>query len=144
PPNLPNVPSVDGNLAHALPDSRPILALAPDFIKAHINLGAALEQQGKLDEATAQYRRVLELDPQNAIAHYNLGNRLRKTDYEAAIAHYKQALAGKPDSADAWNNLGLALASEQGDLDAAREAYQKAVEAGPTRAAYHRNLAALK
>ena len=69
---------------------------------------------------------------------------LRKTDYEAAIAHYKQALAVKPDFADAWNNLGAALAVEQGDLDAAREAYQKAVEADPTRAAYHRNLATLK
>ena len=36
--------------------------------------------------------------------------------------------------------MGAALA-ERGDLDAAREAYQKAVEADPTRAAYHRNLA---
>ena len=66
-----------------------------------------------------------------------------KTDYEAALAHYKQALAGKPDFADAWNNMGAVLA-EQGDLDAAREAYQKAVEADPTRAAYHRNLASFK
>jgi tetratricopeptide (TPR) repeat protein len=36
--------------------------------------------------------------------------------------------------------MGAALA-EQGDLDAAREAYGKAVEADPMRAAYQRNLA---
>jgi tetratricopeptide (TPR) repeat protein len=87
---------------------------------------------------------VLELEPGNARAHYNLGNMLRaKTDYEAAIAHYKQALAGKPDFVDAWNNMGVVLA-ERGDIDDAREAYQKAVEADPTRAAYHRNLASSK
>jgi Tfp pilus assembly protein PilF len=123
---------------------RRALALAPNFVNAYNNLGTALEQQGRLDQAATQYRRMLELEPQNARAHYNLGNMLRaKTDYEAAIAHYKQALAGKPDFADAWNNMGGALA-ERGDLDAAREAYQKAVEADPTRAAYHRNLASSK
>ena len=142
--NLANVLSVHGKLDDAVAHYRCALALAPALIDAHINLGAALEQQGKVDEAAAQYRRVLELEPQNAMAHYNLGNGLRKTDCEAALAHYKQALAVKPDFADAWNNLGAVLAVEQGELDAAREAYQKAVEAGPTRAAYHRNLAALK
>jgi tetratricopeptide (TPR) repeat protein len=141
--NLANVLSVHGKLDDAVAHYRRALELAPDLIDAHINLGEALEQQDKVDEAAAQYRRVLELEPQNAMAHYNLGNSLRKTDYKAAIAHYKQALAGKPDLADAWNNLGVALV-EQGDLDGAREAYQKAVEADPTRAAYHRNVAALK
>ena len=225
---------------------RRALALAPDYINAHINLGAALEQQGKVDEAAAQYRRVVELDPRNALAYNNLGKVLKglgrmqegearfrralelKPDYpeahynlanvlsvhgklDDAVAHHRCALAlarayrrshqsrrrtratrqsgrgggaipagagaraaERHGSLQSWqwaqkdrlrggaralqtgacrqagfrgrvrNNLGAVLAVEQGELDAAREAYQKAVEAGPTRAAYHRNLAALK
>ena len=39
------------------------LALKPDFAEAHNNLGNALQEQGKADEAVAHYRRALALKP---------------------------------------------------------------------------------
>ena len=35
----------------------------PGYAEAHNNLGNALKEQGKLDEAVACYRRALELKP---------------------------------------------------------------------------------
>lgn len=40
---------------------RTSLALKPDFIEAHLNLGTLLEQQGRIAEALAQWRKVLDL-----------------------------------------------------------------------------------
>jgi protein O-GlcNAc transferase len=51
-----------------------VLELKPDYAEAHNNLGNALNDQGKLDEAVACYRRALELKPDYAEAHNNLGN----------------------------------------------------------------------
>ena len=56
---------------------RRALELKPDFTEAHINLGNALKDQGKLDEAVACYRRAMELKPDYAGAHYNLGSASR-------------------------------------------------------------------
>ena len=53
------------------------LKLEPDFPPAHINLGLALQDQGKLDKAIASYRRALELKPDYAEARNNLGNAWR-------------------------------------------------------------------
>jgi tetratricopeptide (TPR) repeat protein len=132
-----------GELDDAVVYYRRALALAPNA-HGHTNLGTTLEKQNKLDDAAAQFRRALELEPQHATAHYNLGNNLRvKGRYEEAIAHYKQSIAGRPDYADAWNNMGIALA-EHGNLDAARDAHQKAVELDPTRGLHHKNLALAK
>ncbi|HEY7299492.1 MAG TPA: tetratricopeptide repeat protein [Xanthobacteraceae bacterium] len=142
--NLGNALAAQVRLEEAVVHYRRAIALAPDFANARNNLATALQQQGQLDEAAAQFARVLALEPQHASAHYNLGNMLRaKCEYDAAVMHYQQALAGRPDFADAWNNMGVAFA-ERGDLEAARNAYRKSVEADPTRAAYHRNLAGHK
>ena len=47
------------------------MELKPDYAEAHSNLGVALQDQGKLDEAVACYRRALELKPDYADAHTN-------------------------------------------------------------------------
>ena len=44
---------------------------------AHNNLGNALRDQGKLEEAVACYHTALNLQPDYAQAEYNLGNVLR-------------------------------------------------------------------
>ena len=49
--------------AEAEPPLRDALALSPDYPDAHLNLGVALERQGRLDEAAGAYRRVAELRP---------------------------------------------------------------------------------
>ena len=50
---------------------------SPDDAAAHYNLGLALGDQGKLDEAVAEYRTAIRLKPDVAEAHSNLGNALR-------------------------------------------------------------------
>ncbi|HYD79468.1 MAG TPA: class I SAM-dependent methyltransferase [Paucimonas sp.] len=51
-----------GDRAAAEQSYRAALAVKPDFIEAHLNLGTLLEQQGRIDEALAQWRRVPALD----------------------------------------------------------------------------------
>jgi cytochrome c-type biogenesis protein CcmH/NrfG len=47
-----------------------------DFPEAHNDLGNALKEQGKLDEAVVSYRRVLELRGDCAEAYYGWANAL--------------------------------------------------------------------
>ena len=92
----------------------------------HGNLGVALKDQGKLDEAVACYRRALELNPDFAAAHSNLGNALQDLGRpEEAIACHRRALQLKPEYAEAHNNLGNAL-KDQGHLDEAIACYRRA------------------
>jgi tetratricopeptide (TPR) repeat protein len=43
-----------------------------DYVEAHSNLGVALQQQRKLDEAIAAYRQAIGIKPNYAEAHSNL------------------------------------------------------------------------
>jgi tetratricopeptide (TPR) repeat protein len=68
--------------------------------RATSNLGLALSDQHKTDEAIAEYRKAIELDPRLAAPHYNLGLALRdqlKTD--EAIAEYRKAIEVDPRDA---------------------------------------------
>ena len=74
---------------------------------AHTNLGIALRDQGKLDEAIAEYRKAIRLKPDLAEAHHNLGIALASQGkLDEAIAEYRKAIRLKPDVAEAHINLG--------------------------------------
>ena len=49
------------------------LELKTDYPEAHNNLGVALAQQGKMDEAIVQFDQALRLKPDYAQARTNLG-----------------------------------------------------------------------
>ena len=92
---------------------------------AHNNLGNALFQKGKVDDAIAHYKKALQINPDDADAHNNLGIALRqKGKVDEAIAHYKKALQINPDDAEAHNNLGAAL-FQKGKVDEAIAHYQE-------------------
>ena|SRR5688572_1857076 len=61
-----------------------------------------------------------------ATAWYDLGVALEATDPEGACRAYRRALAGRPDFADAHNNLGRVL-HDAGDLAAAESHYRLAL-----------------
>ncbi len=85
------------------------LELKPDA-EAHNNLGNALTDQGKLDEAVAAYRKALELKPDYAEAHNNLGLALmNQGKLDEAVTAYRKALELEPDHANAHNNLLLCM-----------------------------------
>lgn len=54
---------------------------------------------------------VVSKYPQVAVGHYNMGNiwMNERQDYPAAIQAYRNAIAARPDYADAWTNLGVCL-----------------------------------
>jgi tetratricopeptide (TPR) repeat protein len=75
----------------------------------------------------------------SALAWYERGCELEASDTDAAIAAYGRALAGRPDLADAHNNLGRLL-HDRGDLAAAEAHYRLALCAGRYIALYWFNL----
>src|SRR5262245_37279973 len=68
----------------------------------HYNLGAALADKGRLDEAIACYRKAIEIAPKDARAHHNLAAALAgKGQLDEAIASYRKAIELNPKSAAA-------------------------------------------
>jgi tetratricopeptide (TPR) repeat protein len=113
----------------------------PDAWVAHNNLGLALLQSGKIEDAIGHYEQALRLKPDCADAHYNWGMALAQAGkIEDAIGHYEQALRLKPDYAEAHDNLGIVL-TQVGRIDDAISHYQQALRITPDDAEVHYNLA---
>jgi predicted O-linked N-acetylglucosamine transferase (SPINDLY family) len=125
-------------------DSLPALQRAamfsPDDAFAHSNLGSALFNAGRLDEAVACHQRALQISPDHVEAHYNLGNALHALGQSTeAIAAYRKALLLRPGFAIAHCNLGSALKG-LGQFDLAKESFSRALEIFPGFAFAHNNL----
>ena len=98
-----------------------VLELAPDWVEAHINLGVALYQLGRIEEAMTTFRDAVELDPINGISRYNLGCVLEeKGEIDEAIEHLRKAARTMPAHADVHYNLALAY-EKRGEPRLARE-----------------------
>lgn len=130
-----------GRIADAVAHYERVLALQPDYVDAHNNLGAALAAQGRIDEALKHYERAIAVKPDYAEAHNNLGAALAaRGRVDGAVTHYERAIAIKPDYAEAHNNLGLALAAKA-CIDVAVKHYERAIAIKPDYADAHNNLA---
>lgn len=98
---------------------------------AHVNLGVALEQQDRREEALGEYRKALELAPGLFQAHNNLANLLSETgDRENAAREYEEALRLNPNAATTHLNFGRLL-SDTGQFDEAMREYAKAQQLAP-------------
>jgi len=120
-----------GALAEACALYRKAVAAAPDYGKAHLNLGIALQALGEAAAAVAAYEAALEIDAADPYAHYNLGQLLasRNEPVEAG-RRLRAALKHKPDFPEAL----VALANvydAQGNPGAAVEALEQAVRQRP-------------
>ena len=95
--------------------------LAPDWIDARINLGVALYQMKRVEEAHAEFLAAVELDPSHGIARYNLGCVLEEQGkIDEAIGHLRRAARAMPGHADVFFNLALAY-EKRGERRQARE-----------------------
>jgi tetratricopeptide (TPR) repeat protein len=115
--------------------------LAPALMQAitENNLGTALQEQQRYDEAIRHHQRAIDLVPDYAPAYNNLGAALRASGrVDEAIASYRKALALRPDFPSASFNLGNALLVK-GDAGAV-EQYRAAVQASPQSVEAHNNL----
>ncbi|TAN62199.1 MAG: tetratricopeptide repeat protein, partial [Magnetospirillum sp.] len=113
-----------------------------DYAEVHSNLGNALRDLGRLDDAVASCRRALEFKPDYAEAHYNLGtilDEMRRLD--EAGASYRRAIEIRPGFADAHYNLGNIL-KDMDRLDEAEASYRRALGLRPDYPEAHSNLGA--
>ena len=117
--------------------------LLPDDAGAHNNLGNALKELGRYEDAAKSYLRALQLKPDFAIAHSNLGDALKELgQLDGAMVSYRRALKIEPNFADTHNNLGNVL-QDLGQLDDAEASYQRAAEIKPDNVTALNNLANL-
>jgi tetratricopeptide (TPR) repeat protein len=107
---------------------------------ARMNLGEALNGQGRLAEAQAEYAEAVRLNPGSAGAHYDLAHLLRRQGRLAeAEAEYAEAVRLDPANAEAHNNLG-ALLMLRGAFKQAHAEFTEALRLNPNYAAARANL----
>jgi tetratricopeptide (TPR) repeat protein len=115
-----------GRMPEAVSVWQSIVDTHPTFAAAHSNLGAALQHQGKNDQALLEYKLSIELDPRGAIGSYNNVAEIymSRGELEQAIQYF--TLAAELDQASAavpLANLGSCYAAlgRQGDAVRAYE-----------------------
>jgi tetratricopeptide (TPR) repeat protein len=80
-----------------------------------MNLGSALDDAGRPDEAIVEYKEALRINPKNASAHYNLSIVYqKKKDMPTAIAELREAAKLAPD----WPTPHIMLTNLLKDSDA--------------------------
>jgi tetratricopeptide (TPR) repeat protein len=108
-----------------------MLACTTGNYMAHFNLGNALRQEGRVDDAITHYEEALQIAPRDAETHNNLGIALsQKGREDDAITCFQKALEIQPDYAEAHHNLGKAL-FETGKIDDAITHFQQASQIKP-------------
>jgi tetratricopeptide (TPR) repeat protein len=106
----------------------------------HSNLGLALQEQGRLEDAVICHRKAIDLQPDFSEAHNNLGLALQAQGLlDEAVVSFRRAIALNPGFAFAHNNLGSAL-EEQGWLDEAVASHRQALDLKPDYARGYNNL----
>jgi tetratricopeptide (TPR) repeat protein len=122
----------------------PLLSTAqarfPQDFWLNFELGWALYEAQRSDDAIGFYRAALALRPEAGPAHNNLGAALyTKGRLDEAISHFEQAIDSDPNFAVAHNNLGLALWAK-GRPEEAISHYREALRLDPKAPAFHLNL----
>jgi predicted TPR repeat methyltransferase len=114
-----------GNPARAVDLIRAALQVDGGQARAHCNLGAALQDLGRIEAALDSYETALGLDPRYALAWNNRGNTLRRLGRPLdALDSYERALALQPNYPEAWCHRAIVLNDLGRHLDAAASAEQ--------------------
>jgi tetratricopeptide (TPR) repeat protein len=119
-----------GKYVEATGEFQKVIASGRALATDHLNLGLALMQANKLDEALGPLTTAKQMDPKLVAADYNLGilfkRELRYPDAEAAL---KRVIGADPRDPAAWFNLGTVYFAER-ELEEALGAHQHVVEMG--------------
>jgi protein O-mannosyl-transferase len=99
---------------------------------AQNNLGVALSNLGKPNEAMVHYREAIRLEPNYPRARFNLGVLLAGAgQLDEAIQQFTKALQYSPHSEMLLNNLGVVLA-QQGKTEEALGQFRQAIRWNPS------------
>ncbi len=160
--NSPNSASAHLNLAIALSDSKfwkeaqsefqTALRLRPNDPLALCNLGLnalraaqsmgakSADYYGQLESAQISLLKAVALDPHLPHIHQHLGWLYHEVgDQSSALEEFRKGSEAEPDSAEAFNNFGTALAESQ-QYEAAIVAYERAFALAPDSASTAINL----
>lgn len=123
-----------GSYEEALVIYQDVLKRVPDAPNIHTNMGFALAQLGRYEEAIGQFAAARSQDGSpalNATVLHDWANALEKLGrLEEADAKYAEAAAADPARAGVFVNWGNVLV-RLGRLDEAAERYARAVEIDP-------------
>jgi tetratricopeptide (TPR) repeat protein len=99
-----------------------------------------LYTQGQLQQALSEATQMLEGFP-NSVVLYNIAGACNAglMQFDAAINSYEQAIKIKPDYAEAYYNMGIAL-QNKGDPEAAINSYKQAIKIKPDYAKAYSNM----
>ena len=99
---------------------------------AHYNLGLAMKDQGKMEEALNEFRKTINIKPSCGDAHNNMGIvfEMHFKKNSEAIYHYRQALQIDSNNPGTHFNLGIALA-KNGEVKEAIENFRLAINLKP-------------
>lgn len=101
--------AAQGKLNESTEALRRAIAIYPDYLMAHNDLGAQLLEQGKLDEAVEQFRAAVRIDPNAFNAQLNLGIALaRQNKFADALAALDKALTLEPSAPAVHLYAGIA------------------------------------
>jgi len=100
-------------LEDAISNFNKALEISPSLASGYANLGFALDQKGRTEEAVTAYSRALEFLVDRSMAaqvHYKLATLLAKRgDNQTAMLHYRQALKLRPGFVQAQQGLDSVL-----------------------------------
>ena len=134
-----------GDFATAVQGFSAVVKQVPTFAEAHLNLGLALEEQGKHDEAIHSFQKAITLKPRLRGANLFLGiSYYRLNDFDQSLTAIKKETTASPKDANAWMWQGVVeLAKNQPEQAAA--ALDKAAQLAPDNVdiLYHRGQAHL-
>jgi len=104
------------------------IAVTKDNALAHLNLGAALEEQNKPEESLMEYQKALALDPNRHEIYNNIGKLLNDEGKpEAALNYCHEAVRLNPKSPFSHNNFGIVLV-KLGHFDEALGQFSQAAQ----------------
>ena len=115
------------------------LQVTKDNYLAHINLGSALFDEGKTEEAIAHYSEAISIMPNIILSYNKRGIAYAKLGrHQRALEDFNKAISQKPDDAISYNCRGNAYA-ELGQYQMAIEDYNKTIRLKPDNADAYNN-----
>jgi len=116
------------------------LAVSPDYLQAHINVGALYYEKKQLADAARHLQAAVALDSTSVEAGKSLALvQMQAKEYDAAVASFQRVLRLDPKDGGSWASLGQVY-KKKGDNKSALDAYARAIALDPKDYRSHYNI----